>query len=137
MSVSDLSSLTDLSGLTDSSSLPVINQALEPAAIRNGNQAAKNAYQVGLAFEQMLVNELSQELTNTVSGDSSDDGTDSTDDSTDSTDDTTGLMGSDPASSTYAQMLPDALTSSVMSGGGLGIAAQIAASIDPALQGKV
>ena len=42
-------------------------------------------------------------------------------------------MGGDAASSAYANMLPQTLTSSIMSGGGTGIAMQIAKSIDPAL----
>lgn len=109
--------------------LPPIDPSLEPASVRHGNQAAKNAYQVGLAFEQMLVDQLAQQLTATASDSGgADDGSDGSDDSA------SGLLGSDPASSTYAQMLPQALSSGVMSAGGLGIAAQIAASIDPAIK---
>jgi Rod binding domain-containing protein len=115
------------------SGLPPIDPAYEPAAIRNGNQTAKQAYQVGLAFEQMLVDQLSQQLSATSGMDSSGDGS-SGDGSSDSGN---GIMGSDAASSMYAQMLPQALTSGVMSGGGLGVAAQIAQSIDPALGGKL
>jgi len=43
------------------------------------------------------------------------------------------VMGGDSASSGYAGMLNQTLTSSIMSGGGTGIAMQIAKSIDPAL----
>jgi Rod binding domain-containing protein len=111
----------------DTSSLPPINPASEPASVRNGNQAAKNAYKVGLAFEQVLVTQLAQQLAATAgnSSDSSSGG---------SSDSSSGLMGSDPASSMYSQMLPQALTSSVMSAGGLGLAAQLAAGIDPAIK---
>jgi Rod binding domain-containing protein len=35
------------------------------------------------------------------------------------------------------QLLPQALSQGITSTGGLGVAAQIAASIDPALQGKL
>lgn len=42
-------------------------------------------------------------------------------------------MGSDPTSSAYASLLPQALTTSIMSAGGLGIAQQVATAIDPAL----
>jgi Rod binding domain-containing protein len=114
-----------------SDSLPPINPALEPTAVRKGGPAAQRAYDVGLAFEQMLVDQLSQELANTAG--SSSDGTDSG--SSDGTDTSSGLMGSDPASATYAQMLPQALSSSVMSAGGLGVAAQIAGALDPAIGG--
>lgn len=116
------------SGLS-TSGLPPINPANEPAAIRNGDADAKKAYQTGLSFEQLLVNQLTQELASTAtdsSGDSSDDG------SGDSSG-ASGLMGGDAASSAYANMLPQTLTSSIMSGGGTGIAMQIAKSIDPAL----
>jgi Rod binding domain-containing protein len=116
----------------NTSNLPPINPALEPASVRNGNQAAKNAYQTGLAFEQVLVDQLSQQLAATAGGSSSDSSSDPSGGS--SSDASGGLMGSDPASSMYSQMLPQALTSSVMSAGGLGLAAQLAAAIDPAIK---
>ena len=108
--------------------LPPINAANEPAAIRNGDADAKKAYQVGLSFEQVLVDQLTQELASTAT-DSSDGSSDGSDDSSSAS----GLMGGDAASSAYANMLPQTLTSSIMSGGGTGIAMQIAKSIDPAL----
>ena len=43
-----------------------------------------------------------------------------------------GLLGGSPAAE-YSSLIPQALTDSIMSGGGLGIAKQIAASIDPAI----
>jgi hypothetical protein len=116
-----------------SSGLPPIDPATEPAAIRNGDATAKKAYEVGLSFEQVLVDQLTQELASTAT-DSSDDGSsDGSDDGSGTDTSASGLMGSDPASSAYASMLPQTLTSSIMSGGGTGIAMQIAKSIDPAL----
>jgi Rod binding domain-containing protein len=103
--MSALSSATGFGG-----SLPAIDPALEPASVRNGNQAAKNAYQQGLAFEDVLVSELAQEMTSSA-----------------------GLGGSDNALGAYSSLLPQALSSSVMSAGGTGLALQIAQSIDPAL----
>jgi Rod binding domain-containing protein len=115
-------------------SLPAINPALEPAAIRNGNQAAKNAYNEGLAFEDVLVNELAQEMTATVPGLDGSDGSDGSDSSDGSSDDSTGgLSDSGSALGPFASMLPQALTSSVMSGGGTGLAFQIARDLDPSL----
>jgi Rod binding domain-containing protein len=108
--------------------LPPIDQANQPAVIRNGDATAKKAYQVGLSFEQVFVDQLTQELASTVSESSST----SSDGSSDSSG-TSGLMGGDAASSAYANMLPQTLTSSIMSGGGTGIALQIARSLDPAL----
>ncbi|HET7047129.1 MAG TPA: hypothetical protein VFI54_02580 [Solirubrobacteraceae bacterium] len=109
--------------------LPPINPANEPAAIRNGDADAKKAYQVGLSFEQVLVDQLTQGLASTAT-DSSSDGSD---DGSSGSSGASGLMGGDAASSAYANMLPQTLTSSIMSGGGTGIAMQIAKSIDPAL----
>jgi hypothetical protein len=106
--------------------LPPIDQSTEPASVRNGDQAAKNAYQTGLAFEQMLDNELTQTLSSTISG------TGSNDDGLGGTSDQSGASA-DPAASAFSSMLPNALTSGLMTGGGTGIAMQIAQSIDPAL----
>jgi hypothetical protein len=108
--------------------LPPINAANEPAAIRNGDAEAKKAYQVGLSFEQVLVDQLTQELASTAT-----DSSDGSSDGSDGSSGASGLMGGDAASSAYANMLPQTLTSSIMSGGGTGIALQIAKSIDPAL----
>jgi Rod binding domain-containing protein len=135
--VSALSSVSLASALPATSlpatALPAIDPALEPENVRNGNQAAKSAYQQGLAFEDILVNELAQEMTATVPGLSGDgDGLGgSSDDS--SSDDSSGLTDSSSGISGYASLLPQALSSSIMSGGGTGIAMQIAQSIDPAL----
>ena len=112
----------------DTSSLPVTNQALEPAQIRNGGPAAQKAYQAGLAFEQVLVDQLAQQLTASTGGSGS-----SGDGSSGDTTSSSGLMGSDPATSMYAQMLPQALSSGIMSSGGVGLALQLARGIDPAL----
>jgi Rod binding domain-containing protein len=121
-----------LSSSALSSSLPAINQANEPADIRKGNKAAQSAYQEALGFEQILVGQLSQALSSTVTspGDSSGDGSD---DSSDSSDSSGGILGSDPSTSAFANMIPQALTTSIMSGGGLGIADQLAKSLDPAI----
>jgi hypothetical protein len=127
-----------------SSSLPTstvgpMDQANTPAVIRNGDTKAKNAYQTGLAFENVLVNELAQQLASTVPGldgsSGSDDGLGGTsDDSSDSSDaGSTGGVGGGGGLGAYSSLLPQTLASSVMSGGGTGIAMQIAKSIDPAL----
>jgi len=102
--------------------LPPIDAANEPANIRNGNAAAKNAYQEALGFEDILVQQLTQELSGTV-----------TSPSDDSSDSTGGILGSDPSTSAFASLIPTALTQSIMSSGGLGIAQQLAQAIDPAI----
>ena len=112
---------------TGPSALPPIDQALLPAEVRQGSAADKQDYQAALGFERMLVGELTKSMTATANpaGDGTDDGSDdsSTDSSSDSSgDDTSILSGTDAATSTYMQMLPDQLADSVMANGGLGLA---------------
>ena len=66
---------------TIGSSLPPVDAANEPADIRNGNTAAKNAYQEALGFEDILVQQLTQELASTVSSPSDDSSGDGSGDS--------------------------------------------------------
>ncbi len=131
--ISATAALPTTSASMPTSTLPLMDPATEPAAIRNGDQKAKNAYQTGLAFENVLVNELAQQLSATVPGlDGSDDGLGGT--SNDSSDSgSTGGVGGAGGLGAYSSLLPQTLTSSIMAGGGTGIAMQIAKSIDPAL----
>jgi Rod binding domain-containing protein len=117
------------------SNLPPINAALEPASIRNGNAQAKKAYQEALGFEDILVQQLTQELAQTVTspGDSTSADGSSSDGSSSDASGTGGLLGSDPSPSAFASLIPTALTQSIMSGGGVGIAERIAQAIDPAI----
>ncbi len=114
------------------SSLPPIDAANEPADIRNGNTTAQKAYQEALGFEDILVQQLTQELASTVTspsdGGSSGDGSGAS-----SSDSSGGILGSDPSTSAFASLIPTALTGSIMSNGGLGIAQQLAQAIDPAI----
>lgn len=121
-----MSAITASSTL-DTSALSATESASEPAAIRNGDSAAKSAYSEGLAFEQVLLNEVTQAMAQTTSDDSDGLG------GSDSSDSTT---GSDALSgSAYSSLIPQTLTQSIMSSGaGSGIAMQLAESIDPALK---
>lgn len=126
-------SSSSLGASLPASTLPPINPALEPQSVRDGNQAAKSAYQEGLAFEDILVNQLVTQMTATVPGlDGSSSGSDGSSDGS-SGGSAGGLGGSGSGIGAYASLLPQALTSSVMSTGGTGIAMEIARSIDPAL----
>lgn len=127
-----------LAGL--SSGLSPVNQADIPANVRNGNAQAKSAYAEGLEFEQVLVQQLAQQLTATATGaDSSADTSDSTDSSdssaggSDGAQSSDGLLGAGSPAAEYASLIPQALTDSIMSGGGLGIAKEIAQAIDPSI----
>ena len=132
MSILSASGLSSYDPSLTSSNLPPVDAANEPADIRNGNTAAKNAYQEALGFEDILVQQLTQELASTVTS-PGDDG--SSDDSSgdDSSNSSGGILGSDPSTSGFASLIPTALTESIMSSGGLGIAQQLAQAIDPAI----
>ena len=109
--------------------LPPIDSALLPADVRNGNAQAKHAYQEALGFEDILMQQLTQQLAATVTspgGDSSGSG-----DSSDSSSPSGGMLGSDPSTNAFASLIPTALTQSIMSGGGTGMADQLARALDP------
>jgi hypothetical protein len=110
--------------------IPSLNVADIPANIRNGNKQAQQAYTEGLAFEQVLVNQLTTQLANSIGSGSPAPTGDSGDGSSGSG--SGGLLGGS-SSSAYSSMIPSALTSSIMDGGGLGLAEQFAQTIDPAL----
>jgi hypothetical protein len=131
--ISATAALPATSSSMPAGTLPLIDPANEPAAIRTGDKKAQDAYKTGLAFENVLVNELAQQLSATVPGlDGSDDGLGGTsDDSSDAG--STGGVGGAGGLGAYSSLLPQTLTTSIMSGGGTGIAMQIAKSIDPAL----
>ena len=114
------------------SNLPPIDSALLPADIRNGNARAKQAYQQALGFEDILMQQLTQQMADTVTnpgGGSSDSG-----DSSDSS--SGGILGSDPSTNAFASLIPTALTQSMMSGGGVGVADRLARAIDPQIGEK-
>ena len=112
--------------------LPPIDAANEPADIRNGNATAQKAYQEALGFEDILMQQLTQELASTVTS-PSDDGSNGDGSDGSSSDTSGGILGSDPSTSAFASLIPTALTQSIMSSGGLGIAQRLAQAIDPAI----
>ncbi len=109
--------------------IPDLNVADVPASIRNGDKTAQNAYAEGLAFENVLVNELSQQMSGAMFGGTGLDGTSGTD-SLDGSSDSSGLLN---GASAYSSLVPQALTSSIMDGGGTGMALEFAQEIDPSL----
>jgi hypothetical protein len=135
MSVLSASGLSSYDPSLTSSSLPPIDASNEPADIRNGNATAQKAYQEALGFENILVQQLTQQLASTVSSPSDDgsSGDGSDDSSSGSSGSSGGILGSDPSTSEFASMIPTALTQSIMSSGGLGIAQQLAQAIDPSI----
>jgi hypothetical protein len=120
-----------LAAIGSEAGIPSLNVASIPAEVRNGDSKARQAYAEGLAFENVLVNELSQQMASTMYGGQAD--------SSAATDSTTGgdasgtgggLLG---AAGAYSSLIPQALSSSIMSGGGIGLAQEFAQDIDPAL----
>jgi hypothetical protein len=132
MSVIGASNLTPYDPALTSSSVPPVNPANQPAEIRNGNARAKQAYQEALGFEEMLMQQLTTELASTVtsSGDPSSGGSGggASDGSGGSSG---GILGSDPSTSAFASLIPTALSQSLMSSGGVGIADNLARALDP------
>jgi hypothetical protein len=113
-----------------SAAIPPLDQALLPQQVRDGSAADKKAYTAALGFEQMLVQQLSQAISDTTSTDGLGG-------------DASGLLGSGDdgsdggsASSPYASLLPDALTQGIMKAGGLGLARQLAPALAASAGGE-
>jgi Rod binding domain-containing protein len=111
--------------VTGSTGVPAVNQALEPAWVRHGSTATQQAYSSALAFEETLVEQLSQSLASTsgLEGESSEGGSSS---------EAGGSEGTGASSSPISSMLPQALAAGVMHAGGLGLAAQLTRSLETA-----
>jgi Rod binding domain-containing protein len=108
-------------GPTQASGLPVVNQALEPAWVRHGSPSTQKAYQSALSFEQTLVEQLSKSLaaTSGLGGEESSGEGESSEEG-------------GASSGELSSMLPQALSSSVMSAGGLGLAAELTRGLESA-----
>ena len=117
-----IGSLTS-SVLGSSTSAPPVSEALEPASVRDGSPAVQQDYNEALSFESVLVNQLSQQLV--ASSGLTGSGSDSSGTSSDSSSSSSGLGD-------FASLLPGALSSAIMSDGGLGLAAQMLPSIEAA-----
>jgi hypothetical protein len=109
-------------GATEATGLPVVNQALEPAWVRHGSASTQKAYETALSFEQTLVEQLSKSLaaTSGLGGEESQEGESSEE----------GGSASGAQSGELSAMLPQALSSGVMSAGGLGLAAQLTRNLE-------
>ena len=106
--------------------LPVVNQALEPAWVRDGSASTQKAYASALSFEQTLVEQLSQTLTATS-------GLESESSSGETESGSEGASSSSAAGdSQLSSLLPQALSSGVMHAGGLGLAAQMTRDLESA-----
>jgi Rod binding domain-containing protein len=115
-----------LPAATGPTGLPAVNQALEPAWVRRGSTATQKAYTSALAFEQTLVEQLSQSLAQSsgLDSESSQEGGSGSEEA--------GSLGGEAGASQLSSMLPQALTASVMNAGGLGLAAQMTHELEAA-----
>ncbi len=100
-----------------STGLPAVNRALEPAWVRHGSASTQKTYETALAFEEMLVQQLSRSLTATsgLEGGASQGGEAGAEEG----------GSSSFGTSQLSSLLPQALSNGVMSAGGLGLAAQL------------
>ncbi len=116
------------STLPSAGAMPPIDTTFEPASVRNGSPAVQKAYASALDFESMLVQQLSQALTESSgleSGESESSGEGAGSEGAQG-------AGSDPGSAQLSSLLPQTLTNSIMSHGGLGMAQQMMGSLLPA-----
>ena len=99
-----------------------------PASIRNGSSAVKQAYAAAQGFEEMLLQQLSQSLTQSsgLSGESEAGGGESSGGEGSLT------AGAGAEGGMLASLLPQTLTEGIMRAGGLGLAAQLTRTLDPA-----
>jgi Rod binding domain-containing protein len=107
------------------SGLPPIDPTFEPASVRNGSPAMQKAYASALDFESMLVQQLSQSLSETS-------GLGGEGESESAAEGGSEGGASDPGSAQLSSLLPQTLTNSVMSHGGLGMAQQLMGTLMPA-----
>jgi Rod binding domain-containing protein len=103
--------------------LSIAEQAHEPAAVRNGSSAVKQAYSSAQDFEEMLMQQLSQSMLQSsgLGGEGGGEGEEGS---------AEGSSGGEGGMLT--SLLPQALTEGVMREGGLGLATQLMSSLDPA-----
>ena len=116
--MSDLSA-TDLSALGSN-----IMPAVLPPDVRKAGAKGEQLYKAALGFEQLLTQELTDQLAQTMQGT---DDADSSDSSSDGSDDpsTQSIFSTGGSSPVVSQMLPQALSDGITQAGGLGIAHQL------------
>lgn len=115
-------------------SLSPINPLTIPAEIRKQGEKAVSAYAEGLDFEQVLVSQLTKQLSAVAAGPdgSASGGGDGSSDASSGA--SGGPFGAGQQAGEYGGLIDGALTSAIMGGGGLGIAAEVARGLDPAIK---
>jgi Rod binding domain-containing protein len=89
--------------------MPIIDQSLLPADVRDGSKADRKTYEAALGFEKALVTELTKAMAETAKPEDDEQ--------------------QDAATSTYQSQMPDRIADSLMQAGGIGIARSLYDSI--------
>ena len=117
--MSDLSA-TDLSAL-GSNIMPTVL----PPDVRKAGAKGEQLYKAALGFEQLLTQELTDQLAQTMQGTDGADSSDSSSDDGSQDPSTQSLFSMGGSSPVVSQMLPQALSDGITQAGGLGIAHQL------------
>jgi hypothetical protein len=117
--MSDLSA-TDLSAL-GSNIMPTVL----PPDVRKAGAKGEQLYKAALGFEQLLTQELTDQLAQTMQGTDDADGSDSSSDDGSDDPSTQSIFSMGGSSPVVSQMLPQALSDGITQAGGLGIAHQL------------
>jgi Rod binding domain-containing protein len=84
--------------------LPIIDQSLLPADVRQGTSADRKAYGAAMGFERALLGELTKVMAETAKPSDDDD------------------SSQDAAAQAYQSQMPDQLADAIEQGGGIGLA---------------
>lgn len=117
--MSDLSA-TDLSAL-GSNIMPTVL----PPDVRKAGAKGEQLYKAALGFEQLLTQELTDQLAQTMQGTDGADSSDSSPDDGSQDPSTQSIFSMGGSSPVVSQMLPQALSDGITQAGGLGIAHQL------------
>jgi hypothetical protein len=117
--MSDLQA-TDLSAL-GSNIVPTVL----PPDVRRAGAKGEQLYKAALGFEQLLTQELTDQLAQTMQGTDGSDGSDSSSDDGSNDPSTQSIFSMGGSSPVVSQMLPQALSDGITQAGGLGIAHQL------------
>ena len=110
------------------STIPPINPAVLPPDVRAAGKKGEALYSDALSFENVMLQQLTQQMFNSdgsdgssgLAGIGSDDSSDSSGDGSDDS-----LMSGDATSSAFTSMLPQAMADALTNAGGVGLADQL------------
>lgn len=109
---------------------PAVNEARAPAYVREGSRAVKQDYSTAVGFEEMLLDQLTQSLTQT-SGLSGEGGQEEGGEEGGGGS-SSGLGAGGEGGGMVSALLPQTLSESITRDGGLGLATQLMHALDPA-----